>query len=119
MRSHVHALVHQAARPHLWGGDTCVLHAVSQGCLLSQRPHGFSWFLPQTLTSHREEGVIKPVWGGSWETFHGCILQPRRAPLLNKQLIESELPGADGGGAASTCVSALSRPLPCVRMMMM
>lgn len=48
------------------------------------------------------------VWESQWgresrsgETFHGCILQPRLARLLNKQLIESKLRRADGGGAAS------------------
>lgn len=43
----------------------------------------------------------------SWEAFNGCILQPRLAPLLNSQLIGSKLLRADGGGAGSTCLSAL------------
>lgn len=49
--------------------------------------------------------VGKPVGGESrsWETFNGCILLPRQARLLNKQLIESKLLRADRGGAGFTC----------------
>lgn len=74
--------------------------------------------------SHREGGSVgsvgKPVGGESrsWGTFNGCVLQPRLAQLLNKQLIESKLVRADGGGAGFTCLSALSRPLMSTKMMM-
>lgn len=73
---------------------THVLHAVSQGCLFSQRRRAS---IPAqhhaSRLSHREGGSVgsvgKPVGGESrsWETFNGSILLPRPAPLLNKQLI--------------------------------
>lgn len=84
MRSHVHALVHRAAHLHLVGGG------VGHACFtLSVR----DVYCPSVLTashgcslrlSHRtgRVGAVGAVEESrSWETVHGCVLQPQTSSV--------------------------------------